>query len=747
MAKETSIALKICDWFAKYSIYAAIFLTPVLFLPWTADVLDFNKQTVLILLVFVALFAWMLKVLISGKFEINVSKMHIVVGILFLISLMATLFSINKYGSFWGWPQSTGESLLSLTGLVIFYFLVSNTFSKKNIFTGLLVLSVSAFLAELIGVFQLFGLFIPFSFAKSASFNTIGSVGSLGFFVALLLPLTMIMLITSKKWLKVLFAVQLILSALILFLVNYPIVWWAVIVGSALVMVFGILKRNLFDGRWMALPMFFLAVSLFFILLNPQIPFISQKANEVFLTQKSSLNLSLQAIKERPILGSGPGTFSYDFLKFKDPSFSKSQLWNITFNQASSKVLNDLATTGILGLISLLAFMAFPIFYGVKFVVSEKGFGKREGDLSEEKETLKIYWVVILGILASLTANVLVYFLYNSNIALAFLNFFLVAGLIGLISSEKKEYELKPSSFLTLIVTFVFTLVFIFGLGLLILDGQRYIAEINYYSALKSFQAGNQDAGTKSLTAAASLNPSSDLYFRQLSLVYLSLFQLELKNAATTPSEEQKNKVQSLIAGAVNAAKIATGLNPKSTTDWANLGYVYQSLYGLIGDTSTFALSAYDQALTFDPNNPYLLAQEGAVNYVSAQALGQDKADQKAQLLSAAKDRLDKAIGLNANYDVALYYLGLVYDALGDKAKAIEEFKKVQQLNPDDTSIPKILSNLNSGLPALQQTTPIAPTPPTTTDSSSTNANIQNPSVTPDATNDSATPSKTAPKK
>jgi len=84
---------------------------------------------------------------------------------------------------------------------------------------------------------------------------------------------------------------------------------------------------------------------------------------------------------------------------------------------------------------------------------------------------------------------------------------------------------------------------------------------------------------------------------------------------------------------------------------------------------------------------------------------------------------------------------------LGDKAKAIEEFKKVQQLNPDDTSIPKILSNLNSGLPALQQTTPIAPTPPTTTDSSSTNANIQNPSVTPDATNDSATPSKTAPKK
>jgi tetratricopeptide (TPR) repeat protein len=175
---------------------------------------------------------------------------------------------------------------------------------------------------------------------------------------------------------------------------------------------------------------------------------------------------------------------------------------------------------------------------------------------------------------------------------------------------------------------------------------------------------------------------------------------------------------------------MATSLNSSNATNWANLGYVYQSLNGLIGDTSTFAMGAYDQALTLDPNNPYLLSQEGTVNYISAQSLGQDKADQKAQLLAAAKDKIEKAVKLNPNYDVALYSAGLIYDALGNKAAAIDAFKKVGQLDPKDTNIPKILDNLNAGLPALQGPggTP-TPTPPAT-DSNSTNPAAQNSSAT-----------------
>lgn len=711
MAKDDSIFLKICDWIVKYIIYTAIFLIPILFLPWTSDMLDFNKQALIILLGFVALAMWMIKTLISGKFEIRNSKIHIVVGILFLAYLLATIFSINRYGSFWGWPQSSSESLLSLIGFVIFYFLVSNTFSKGDIWGIINTMLASSLIAEVIAVFQLFGLFIiPFSFAKSVSFNTVGTVGSLGFFVAILLPLTLIMIIVSKKWWKVLFVIQIFLSFLILFLLNYPIVWWAVVVGSALLIVLISIKRNLFDGRWMALPMFFLIISLFFIFLKPQIPWMPQKSNEVFLSQKTSFDISWQVIKERPILGSGPGTFAYDFLKFKDPGFSKSSLWNVIFSQGASKILNDIATTGIFGIVALMLFMAVSIFYGVRFIFSKK---------SQENRSEEACLALSIGVLISLMVQILVYFLYNSNLTLSFLNFCMAATMIALTASNKKEHDLRRSSLLTAVITFSFTLILISESTLLILYGQRYVAEVSYYNGLKSLQAGSYDAGQKGLELSTKLNPSSGLYFRQLSQFYLIILKKELNNMGATPTEEEKNKIQNLVTNTINTAAVATDLDPKSSTGWANRGYIYQNLYGFVGDSLIWAINSYDKAIELDPNNPYLLLQEGILKFISTGILGQDDYNQKNQLLSDAKDKLEKSVSLKPDYSDALYILGLVYDSLGQKDKAIEQFLKVQQLTPSDVNIQKALDNLRAGLPALQEVTP-----PTETQSSEESASL-----------------------
>ncbi len=694
MPKESSLLLKICDWVVKYSIYAAIFLVPIFFLPWTAEVLDFNKQTLLLLLVFVALFSWMMRTLVSGKFELNISPMHIVVGVLFLIYLLSVVFSTYSYGSFWGWPQITSESLLSLIAFVLLYFLVSNVFSKRNIFGATIILSFSVLLAELIGILQLFGLFVlPFDFAKTAAFNTLGSVGSLGFIAAIMLPLAIVLLILSKKWWKLLFILEIVFSALILFLVNYPIVWWAVIAGSALIMIFGIMKRGVFDGRWMALPMFFLAVSLFFVLLNPQVNLLSQKPNEIFLSQRANLDISLQVLKERPIFGSGPGTFTYDFLKYKSPDFSKSSLWNLAFNRGASKVLNDLVTTGILGALALLALMAFPVFLGVKFLIVEK-------------EANPLYWILTLGLSVCLVVFGLTYFLYNSNVVLDFVYFFLIASLIGLTGPkgypERKAYELKPSSLMTLLITFVFTLVFIFGLGLIILDGQKYIAEVSYLKGLVKYQAGQKDEGIKSIEAAAATNSSSDLYFRQLSQAYLAKLQDELQNSASAPSDEETKKIQTLVANSVNAAKIAADLNPNNANNWSVRGYVYQSLFGVISDAGTWADKSYDEALKLSPNDPYLLAQKGNVFLAMALSQPQEQAQQKTQYFEQAQEQLEKAVNLNPNYSNALYSLGWVYDSMGQKDKAIESFSKLQNLNPDNQDVQKILSNLRGGKPALE---------------------------------------------
>ena len=117
--KESLFTVKICNWITKYSIYALLFLLPIFYLPWTSEVLDFNKQTLLVFLAFVSLFAWMLKVLVSGKMEFNKNKIHIFIGAFFLIFLLSTFFSVDKYGSFWGWTRVTADSLLTIIGLKI----------------------------------------------------------------------------------------------------------------------------------------------------------------------------------------------------------------------------------------------------------------------------------------------------------------------------------------------------------------------------------------------------------------------------------------------------------------------------------------------------------------------------------------------------------------------------------------------------------------------------------------------------
>ncbi len=699
MNKDSSF-FRVCDLVSKYCIYAAIFLLPIFFLPWTSDVLDFNKQTLLVVLIFISFFCWLMKVLFSGTLKLRIGFLHIAVGIFFAVYLLSLVFSLHKYGSFWGWPQITSDSFLTLICFVLLYFLITGIFSQKDIFVSLVLLSVSSLLAELIGILQLLGAFvIPANFARSVAFNTVGSVGSLGFFSAVLAPLAIILLIGSKKWWKVLFALNIAASLAVLFLVNYPIVWWAVAAGSAVVLVFGMAKRDLFDARWMALPTFCLAVSLFFILLNFQPGFIPQRANEIFLSQGESFKIALQALKANPILGSGPGTFAFDFSKYKDANMSAGILWTVVFNKSASKIIDSIATVGMLGFLALLLLVFTPIFYGLKFLFKQESVSGRK-DI-----------IFVLGFTSALAGLAVSYFLYSSSLTLDFIFFFLIAIMFVYVNEKVEEYELRPSSLLTLVITFIFTLLFIFELGLLIWDGQRYFAEVNYYNGILALQNNLMDEGIKKIESAANFNSSSDLYFRQLAQGYLSQLQQELSKTGVQATDEEKTKIQNLISNSINAGKIATDLSPNNSANWSVRGYVYQNLLGVIKDADTWAKNSYEQAISLSPNDPYLWAQKGNVFFSIALKTDSGQQDEKNKDLEQARDALKKAVELNPIYANALYSLGLVYDSLGQKDKAIEEFTKVQQLNPEEVAIPKILDNLNAGRPALQSPAPTPESP------------------------------------
>lgn len=779
MKKASSRAMEICEKISKYSIYVLVFLLPLFFLPWTANVLDFNKQLLLMVLVLVSLIAWWLRILMAGEFSFKLSLVNLALVALFLIYLLATIFSLWGYGSFWGLPLSASDSLLTLLCLAIFYLVLVNVLEKKEIFYSFLILTVSGLLAIAFGVVQLFGkLPLPFDFAKMASFNTIGSVNSLSLFAAVLLPLIISFIINTKKLLRVAFIVSAALSALLLILVNFSVAWWIAMIGSALIIVCGTQRREFFDNRWLILPMFFLALGLFFGFFKFQIPGLPARPIEVYLNQRTSMSIGWEALKARPVLGSGPGTFVYDFSKYKSPELNQGIFWNIRFDSPSSKIVNVLATTGVLGLLSFLALIGLFVLEGLKYLFGVSIL-KKDQENQAPPVSEPIWWNFGLGIFSSFVALTIAYFLYSSNLTMGFLFFLLLGGFISIFAAKRKEFTLESSSWLTLTVTFIFTLVFIFSLGLFILEGQRYIAEIFYLKGAQAWQEGKSEESLGYLEGAIKKNSKMDLYWRELSQIYLQ--ELDKEARRTDISKEEVNqRAQAIINNAVTAAKNATDLNPSNVANWSVRGLVYQNLIGIVGGIEDWASDVYDKAIELEPTNPYFPTQKG-ISLRQAALLDGVKQNEKDALFSSAKAQfnkaielksdyapahfqiamtyqaegkqkeaiakleetkkitsaddiglafqlgllyyqskdytsakaeLERAVSINPNYSNALYFLGLAYDQLGQKQKAIDVFQKVADLNKENTEIKSILSNLKAGREALSGLTPQTDTIP-----------------------------------
>ena len=626
--------IETCERVSKTALYILIFLLPILFLPWTVNVLEFNKQALLIAAVLVAFFSWMLRFLVSSKIKFNLKLIHIPLIALILAYAASTIMSFWPHGSFWGWPQTTSESLLSLLGLSLFYFLLVNIFEKKDIFYIFSLFILSAFLAMAFGVLQILGkFFIPIGFTKTASFNTVGGVNNLGIFGAGLIPLIMACLVWSKKgFYRTLFVAALVVLSVLLFLINFYIVWWLVIAGSAVLIIFGVQRKDVFDSRWLVLPMFFLAFALLFSLLRFQVPGVPGPPLEFFLKQKPSFNISWQALKENPIVGSGPGTFVYNFSKYKNISFNESAFWNTKFDWASSKALTILGTSGSLGFLAFIVLIGSFIFYWIRFLFKKEINGETNS-----------FWLLGVGSFVSFLVLTAGFFLYSSNLTIDFTYFLMLGSFVILFSSGKKEFELKPSSLKALGVTFAFIVLFIFGMMIFIMEGQRYIASASYLKGIDLLQKNQREHALVYFERSVRLAPKNDFYWRELSQVYLQEVQI-INRRTDIPKEEAIKKIQVLVNNSVNSAKAATELNSKNVANWSVRGFIYQSLTGIVGGTSSWAVNCYNEAAKLEPANPYFPTQAGISFLMDGER-------------EKAKEEFKKALELKPDYQPALTQL------------------------------------------------------------------------------------------
>jgi len=715
--------------FSKFTVYAALFLVPLFTLPFTANVLDFPKQFLLLFLTIIGFVFWLWAAVSERKFHINLNPINLFPLGLIAAVFVSGVFSLYRYGSFWGWPLPVAESFAAVASFGLLYFLVVNNFRKSDLPDLIGVLGISAAIAAVYGVLQAFGIYLaPFlSYAKdNPAFNTVGSTGGFLVFLAIVLAMILPLAFAAKnKWAipmkicaAILFATLVFFNgALTIYLpskagaagYDFSLAPWIALGTGMLSLAIFAINNQKFSERNRGMKntasiLFFCAVlfSVFNIFARPIVLQISENlgkniggqiGSEIALRQTNSAAVAVETLKQSPrefFLGSGPGTFGYDYVKFRPKQIAQDNLgWNLTFFSGSSEFLNRVATTGVLGGLLFLLLILVWIIEGFRVLVRE-----------EEKIFLPL--AVFSGWLAIAVAA----FYYPFNLALMMLFWFALAAVVA-VSQEKTVLFPLDTLKKNYAASMIFVVLLIGAIALMVQSAKNYYAEVAYLEAVEAFAKKDIATAVQKLNIAAdATNRLQDNYLTGLAQAYWAQAEQEIEQKkdqeAQVALQAAAPYLQEAVKNAVQSTEIA---NPNNSFNWAFRAQIYRKLIGVDEGFDDWALNMYEKAIKLETSNPTLYNEVGQVYLI--------KND-----LEKAKLAFEKAVELMPQYIDAHYYLALIADKKGDRAAAIGHLEIVGQLLPADDAasrenIEKAIDTLRRGgsisSPAAESTPAVPP--------------------------------------
>jgi len=683
------------DKIIKYSLYLLVFLLPLFLLPLTSFPIVFNKQMLLSVFVFLLLILWLIKIISSGKLNLTWNKITGSVFLLISILGISTLFSGAKIQSFWGmsFESDTFFSFI-LYGLV--FLLFANLINKEQIKSVLIsFLASSGILSVFFLVQSLWRPIFSWDFAQGIGFNSVGTVQTLAIF----LGAGFIILISlwesnfKKSILAIIFGCLLFVN---IFIINYWVAWLGVSLAMAIIIWARLktIKENEITSARIILPLVILALCLIFIFIKIPTGNIVNLPSEVNLTNKASFNIAQKTLGEGTknlAFGSGPATFAYNYDLYRSAGPNLTVFWQTRFNQATSAFLTFLATTGILGILAFLLMIFFFLQQGLKFI---------KGD-----QLSPVGISVFIGTVYFLFS----WFFYPTNLTLMF-SAFLMLGLFTVWNNKQESKQIiftqSPQTAFFIMLIGVFLIVgSVFVLYNL---SQKYQAALAFSQGLELINAEepNLDEGMIKLNRAVNLD-KKDSYSRNLSQAFLFKINEVLNNQEL--SEENKKQVfQSLISNTESFANNAVLLNPKDSQNWLQLGRVYENFMALgVGGAGDLAFSSFQKTEELAPQNPeipFILARiyKSEAEKIQSQiaSLGEDEEtikmleENRDKIFDMAIEKLERSAQLKIDFSLAYYLAAQIYELKGEKEMALENYKIVLLLEPDNQEIKNKIKEL-----------------------------------------------------
>jgi len=594
------------------------FLTPLFFLPITADFFSFNKLYLVSVLASLSLLAWCVRSLTRGKLSITTSPSLIPLIILSVAAIVSSVWiSQTKHVSLFG--QTT-----LYVSLVIIY--ITATSSQKNhtlvnsVISGLIASVTTLSLITILHRFGLLSRVISSDILTNKAFNLTGGI----------LPALSI-------------TIPVIIGVIGYLIVSRNLLVRSLLFASMVIMVVGSL-----------------------INLTILFPSGAEKAF-VLLPYRASWSIAIDTLKnwQTALLGFGPESYLSTFTRLKPGYLNlNNDLWTYRFPESGSFVLTLVTTIGLIGALSYVVSFLNPALYSLKHRATNSRNPGYVFLFLTLIATLFSFVLIPVGVVSIVLGFVL---LIALTVEFKLLGLRIVRDFDLTISAKSEpeniyqdisENEKFPAHGVILpwVITF-FSVVLIFVYWSY--AGPTYAGSVYAKQANDLVKTNPVGAYLKAIDATKA-DPFKSNYPLSLSQFYKSIA-INLLNKTDATDTEKQNATE-YMQRAIDAGRQAAAIDPLNVDNHENLSNIYQSFVGAADGAANFAVAHLNQAIILDPANPRLRLQFGILFF----NLGD--AEQAIKLFS-------QAIELKQNWDVPYYSLSAVYKYKKDYVRALQYVK------------------------------------------------------------------------
>jgi tetratricopeptide (TPR) repeat protein len=694
---KQAFSVKIFESVMTVSIAALFFGLPLFFLNLTFQGIAFEKQIYFYFWVLLATISWVTKGIITGEIKIKRTSLDYFIGAFLLAYLISTIFSVDRWHSFFGFFGDPSRGFLSVLACVLAYYFILSNFNKKRLIVALTSIIVSAGIIEFWTVIVLFfSEKLPLWATSHLPASTLGSMSSLGLFLAVMYPLFIVAIykIVESDKSKVIKNVAagfvglfMILSIVLMWLLS-PFVFGgdagtiAILAGTGFFVIFVLSLIVRPAERWSWVVIFGFMAILAILMIGGGEGYLKQRLPvEVSPAYKLSWEVAKNTMKDNFFIGSGAATYGYDFSKYRPQNFNDTQFYNLRFYQGSGLFFEALPTVGFLGTV-LLCLIALS-YIGTSVYL-----------LAKEKERNKMY---SLGILSAA-----IIFFINAFFGRVDGGILLVGVLITILSLGAIQFEsanegdhltlsLKASPKYALALAFIFMLVCAGVVYLFVFMSKSLVADMFMRKAVTQ-STPSLEGSIATMVKGINLYPNEGRYYTRIGQEFIVLANQE---AAKEKDKRNADLIQDYLNKASSLAKQGVDLMPKDVSANESLAQVFENAGMFVDKSIDLTEQYYQQAQSLEPHNPVYFIKLGELKTAKAAASKDD--GEKKKLIQEALDFFQKSVDEKRDYAIGYYYISLANETLGNSDQAIDAMQKAIGAERGNMNYIFNLANLLSG--------------------------------------------------